>query len=194
MYHIDFYSYIKCKSYGDTMTDLQNIEQRIAEGKKIQAIKLYREQMKTGLKEAKEVVDHFELTGSWAPISQENKIEHDTEIESLIRQGKIIGAIKLYREQTGKSLPEAKDFIESLDVYKELRLKPSNNIEERSSTENGEQNTDITQEDSNLERLNEQSVNSTSSKNSFSNTGLFLGILLFLILGIAAFLFSFGNV
>ena len=175
------------------MTDLQNIEQRIAEGKKIQAIKLYREQMKTGLKEAKEAVDHFELTGSWAPISQGNNIEHDNEIESLIRQGKIIGAIKLYREQTGKSLPEAKDFIENLDVYNELRLKPSN-IEETSSTENEEQNTDIDQEDSNLERLNEQSVNSTSSKNTSSNTGLFLGILLFLILGVAAFLFSSGNV
>lgn len=193
MYHIDFYSYIRCKSYGDTMTDLQNIEQRIAEGKKIQAIKLYREQMKTGLKEAKEAIDHFELTGSWAPISQENNIEHDNEIESLIRQGKIIGAIKLYREQTGKSLPEAKDFIENLDVYKELRLRPSN-IEETSSTENEEQNTDIDQEDSNLERLNEQSVNSTSSQNTSSNTGLFLGILLFLVLGVAAFLFSSGNV
>ena len=149
--------------------------------------------MKTGLKEAKEAVDHFELTGSWASISQGNNIEHDNEIESLIRQGKIIGAIKLYREQTGKSLPEAKDFIENLDVYKELRLKPSN-IEETSSTENEEQNTDIDQEDSNLERLNEQSVNSTSSKNTSSNTGLFLGILLFLILGVAAFLFSSGNV
>jgi len=194
MYHIDFYSYIRFKSYGDTMTDLQNIEQRIAEGKKIQAIKLYREQVKTGLKEAKEAVDHFELTGSWAPISQGNNTEHDNEIESLIRQEKIIGAIKLYREQTGKSLPEAKDFIESLDVYKELRLKPSNNIEETSSTENGEPNRDIDQEDSNLERLNEQSVNSTSSKNTSSNIGLFVGILLFLVLGVAAFLFSSGNV
>ena len=193
MYHIDFYSYIRFKSYGDTMTDLQNIEQRIAEGKKIQAIKLYREQMKTGLKEAKEAVDHFELTGSWAPILQGNNTEHDNQIESLIRQGKIIGAIKLYREQTGKSLPEAKDFVESLDVYKELRLKPSN-IEEKSSTENEEQNKDIDQEDSNLERLNEQSVNSTSSKNTSSCAGLFLGILLFLILGVAAFLFSSGNV
>ena len=193
MYHIDFYSYIRFKSYGDTMTDLQNIEQRIAEGKKIQAIKLYREQVKTGLKEAKEAVDHFELTGSWAPISQGNNTEHDNEIESLIRQEKIIGAIKLYREQTGKSLPEAKDFVESLDVYKELRLKTSN-IEEKSSTENEEQTKGIDQEDSNLERLNEQSVNSTSSKNTSSNIGLFVGILLFLVLGVAAFLFSSGNV
>ena len=34
MYHIDFYSYIRFKSCGDTMTDLQNIEQQIAEGKR----------------------------------------------------------------------------------------------------------------------------------------------------------------
>ena len=54
-------------------------------------------------------------------------------------------------------------------------MKPSN-IEETSSTENEEPNRDIDQEDSNLERLNEQSVNLTSSKNTSSNTGLFLGI------------------
>ena len=116
------------------MTDLQILNNELPKVRRY-AIKLYREQMKTGLKEAKEAVDHFELTGSWAPILQGNNTEHDNQIESLIRQGKIIGAIKLYREQTGKSLPEAKDFVENLDVYKELRLKPSN-IEETSSTEN----------------------------------------------------------
>ena len=32
-YDIDFFCYITFESYGDTMTDLETIEQRIADGK-----------------------------------------------------------------------------------------------------------------------------------------------------------------
>ena len=49
---------------------MKNIEQRIADGEKLRTIKLYREQMGTGLKEAKEAVEHFELTGSWSVSSK----------------------------------------------------------------------------------------------------------------------------
>ena len=173
------------------MTDLKTIEQRIADGKKVQAIKLYREQMGAGLKEAKEAVEHFELTSSWSISSKMSISDVEETMEALICDGKIIGAIKLYREQTGKSLPDAKDFVENLDVYKALQLQ-QNNVEEIPSIENEDQSPAIDQEDSNLERLNEQSINSTSSQNTSSNTGLFVGILLFLILGIAGFLFSSG--
>ena len=171
---------------------MKNIEQRIADGKKVQAIKLYREKMGTGLKEAKEAVEHFELTGSWSVSSKMSISDMEETMEALICEGKIIGAIKLYREQTGKSLPEAKDFVENMDVYKELQLQ-QNNVEEIPSIENEDPNTAIDQEDSNLERLNEQSINSTSSQNTSSNIGLFVGILLFLVLGVAAFLFSSSN-
>ena len=174
------------------MTDLENIEQRIADGKKVQAIKLYREEMGTGLKEAKEAVEHFELTGSWNVSSKMSISDLEETMEALICDGKIIGAIKLYREQTGKNLPDAKDFVENMDVYKALQLQ-QNSVKEIPSIENENQNTTMDQEDSNLERLNEQSINSTSSQNTSSNIGLFVGILLFLILGIAGFLFSSGN-
>jgi len=38
------------------------------------------------------------------------------EILALVRQGKKMEAIKLYREQTRVGLKEAKEFIDSLDV------------------------------------------------------------------------------
>ena len=38
------------------------------------------------------------------------------EILDLVRRGKKIEAIKVYREQTGLGLKEAKDYIDSLDV------------------------------------------------------------------------------
>ena len=149
------------------MTDLENIEQRIADGKKVQAIKLYREQIRTGLKEAKEAVEHFELTGSWSVSSKMSISEMEETMEALICDGKIIGAIKLYREQTGKSLAEAKGFVENLDVYKEIQLQ-QNNVEEKTSIQKEDQNTILDPEDSNLERLNEQSINSASSKSALS--------------------------
>lgn len=38
----------------------------------------------------------------------------DPQILQLVREGKKIEAIKLYRESTGVGLKEAKDFVESL--------------------------------------------------------------------------------
>ena len=63
-----------------------------------------------------------------------------------------------------------------------------------SSVQKDDQNTIIDQEDSNLDRLNEQSINSVSSEDTSSNVGLFVGILLLLSLGVVAFLFSSGHV
>ena len=172
------------------MTDLKKVEQLVTEKKKVQAIKRYREQMGIGLKEAKEAVEHFELTGSWTVSPKMSISDMKETMETLICDGKIIGAIKFYREQTGKSLPEAKDFVENLDIYKERQ---QNNPEETSSIQKEDQNTNRDPEDSYLRQLNEQSIKSTSPKNAFSNIGLFVGVLLFLILGIAGFLFSSGN-
>jgi hypothetical protein len=37
-------------------------------------------------------------------------------IEDLVRNGKLVEAIKLYREETGAGLKEAKEFVESLEL------------------------------------------------------------------------------
>ncbi|AAK79627.1 ribosomal protein L7/L12 [Clostridium acetobutylicum] len=44
-------------------------------------------------------------------------IDVDTEIRELVRKGKKIEAIKRYRILTKVGLKEAKDYIDSLDIY-----------------------------------------------------------------------------
>lgn len=90
-------------------------EQLLRAGKKIEAIKRYREQTGVGLKEAKDAVEAME---SGAPVALPSKSQllrqvTDSEIEAQIRSGHLIDAIKLYREKTGVGLKEAKDAVEA---------------------------------------------------------------------------------
>ena len=53
--------------------------------------------------------------------SQSNDLEE--EIVSLVREGQKIAAIKLYREQTGTGLAEAKNAVESLAAGQSIELR-----------------------------------------------------------------------
>ena len=90
-------------------------------GKKIEAIKLYRQETGRGLKEAKDAV---EALAAGRPIARrsgesvENTGVDPTSLEGqvlalLLGQKKIL-AIKFYREQTGVGLKQAKDAVEAL--------------------------------------------------------------------------------
>lgn len=89
----------------------------IAAGRKIEAIKLYRDLTGVGLKEAKEAVDALErgelvtFTPLQAPTPAAGGME---EITRLARSGQLIAAIKLHRELTGLGLKESKDAVEKL--------------------------------------------------------------------------------
>jgi large subunit ribosomal protein L7/L12 len=90
----------------------------VKQGHKIAAIKLYREQTGSGLAEAKAAV---ETLAAGQRIERRNAEADGIKAESLegqvlaFMQGqKKIEAIKLYREQTGVGLKEAKDAVESL--------------------------------------------------------------------------------
>ena len=48
----------------------------------------------------------FEIQFKWIYIKRQ--------IKKLVRQGEIIGAIKLYRQKTGKGLKESKDYVFSI--------------------------------------------------------------------------------
>jgi ribosomal protein L7/L12 len=104
----------------------REIADLIRQGKKIEAIKLLREQTGLGLKEARDKVER--LSGAWSP-----RAGYDLEAASLPRgdrgspsgevprevvdlalSGNKIGAIKLLREQTGLGLKEAKDRVEQI--------------------------------------------------------------------------------
>jgi ribosomal protein L7/L12 len=98
----------------------EEIQHLIAAGNKIAAIRLYRERYGGGLKEAKEAVDALAAgqpvppprprAGTAEAMSDE---EFHRAIDDLIREGKQINAIKLYRDRCQVGLKEAKDIIDA---------------------------------------------------------------------------------
>jgi large subunit ribosomal protein L7/L12 len=103
------------------------VEALVISGKKIQAIKLYRERTGLGLREAKEAIDLLESSLLLHGPSSLNTAGLNTEgsmpvaeppgedVRGLLLAGKKIQAIKLYREQTGASLKDAKAAIDLLE-------------------------------------------------------------------------------
>ena len=102
--------------------DIDRVRQLVLDGKKIDAIKLVREQTGLGLKEAKDVVEAIERgeTPNVQPVAA--AVTHGVsgvdldEINELLLQDKKIDAIKLYRERTGVGLKEAKDAIDAIEA------------------------------------------------------------------------------
>ncbi|MBA2285042.1 MAG: hypothetical protein H0W02_06145 [Ktedonobacteraceae bacterium] len=100
--------------------ELQNLLQA---QQKIQAIKLYREDTGASLREAKLIIDRMAATNAVAvhstfaePGSHELTSQFTTEIQDCLRVGHKIEAIKIYREQTGVSLKEAKNAVERMEA------------------------------------------------------------------------------
>jgi large subunit ribosomal protein L7/L12 len=95
------------KSLADTLTTL------IATGQKIEAIIQYRERTGSGLKEAQDAVEALER-GEQLPTPKAILTTVDQDVVSLVREGKKIAAIKLYRDKTGVGLAEAKAAVEAV--------------------------------------------------------------------------------
>jgi ribosomal protein L7/L12 len=96
---------------------LDDIRAHLAAGRKIEAIKRYREATGAGLAEAKEAVELIEAgkppkSDSNASLGEDRAL-HD--VSDLVRQGRKIEAIKRYREATGLGLKEAKDAVDALE-------------------------------------------------------------------------------
>jgi ribosomal protein L7/L12 len=92
------------------------------QGPKIEAIKVYREATGAGLKEAKDAVENLEYLGK-LPLQDFPGLE--AEIKALLEQGQKIAAIKLYRDQTGADLKEARDAVEALSSKYQIGSKAS---------------------------------------------------------------------
>jgi ribosomal protein L7/L12 len=96
---------------------LDDIKGYIAAGRKIEAIKLYREATGAGLAEAKEAVELIEA--GQPPKSGTNASLDDNQalraVSGLVAKGSKIEAIKRYREATGVGLKEAKDAVDALE-------------------------------------------------------------------------------
>ena len=94
-------------------THLDDLRALLAEGRKIEAIKRYREATGADLATAKGVVESLERAqSSIAKEPLDSAMEN--EVVSLLENGKKIEAIKVYRKQTGAGLKEAKDAVEAI--------------------------------------------------------------------------------
>jgi ribosomal protein L7/L12 len=91
----------------------------LAAGRKIEAIRRYREVTGAGLAAAKETVEALER-GEPLPTKEALDSTMEAEIVSLLEGGKKIQAIKLYRTRTGVGLKEAKDAVEAVAAQRGL--------------------------------------------------------------------------
>lgn len=94
--------------------NLDEVLSLIQSNQKIAAIKAYREQTGVGLKEAKEAVEALAALGAQSAAPDPAGPNLD-EVLALLRAGKKIAAIKVYRGLTGVGLAEAKDAVENLE-------------------------------------------------------------------------------
>ncbi len=101
----------------------ESTEDLVRAGNLIEAIKRVREATGLGLAEAKDRVDFFKAHGRWPEASRPQAAPREAEphppriagLEALIRQGNMIQAIKVAREQNpGMDLRTAKELVEVL--------------------------------------------------------------------------------
>ena len=102
--------------------DVDAVQELLLQGKKIDAIKLVREQTGLGLKEAKDFVEALErgdrplIPADEPVVSSAPTYQIDeARITDLVRRGKKLEAIKLYREQADVSLKDALHAIEAVE-------------------------------------------------------------------------------
>ena len=96
-----------------SQTEVQSL---LAAGETIEAIKVYRLLTGQGLYEAKQAIERIKATGIWeAPAaSAEPAAAADDAIAALVKEDKLIEAIKLYREKHGVDLVTAKNAVDKL--------------------------------------------------------------------------------
>ena len=93
------------------------VKKALRAGRKIEAIKLYREQTGAGLADAKAAVEAMEGREREAPaLDESNRTDPTEAVRQALLAGRKIEAIKIYREQTGAGLAEAKDSVEAIDL------------------------------------------------------------------------------
>ncbi|MCH7638952.1 MAG: ribosomal protein L7/L12 [Bacteroidetes bacterium] len=98
----------------------EHIAELIRHGRKIEAIKILREETGVDLKTAKEAVDRLDADPAFDPIPALNTEGISDDVLLLAWEGQLIPAIRLLREQSGLGLKEAKEIVEQLPVDPDL--------------------------------------------------------------------------
>jgi ribosomal protein L7/L12 len=102
---------------GLTPDQVQKIHKLLHDKQLLQAIKVYREATGVGLAEAKEAVEAMARNEYSKPPSGVRRLDDpvlEGKIRSLLSKGKKIDAVKIYREEYGVSLQEAKEAVERI--------------------------------------------------------------------------------
>lgn len=97
------------------------IRHLLASGNKIAAIKRFREATGVGLAEAKSAVESMEAGASFSAQHRADNPDLNDQIVGLLGRGEKIEAVKLYREQIGCGLKEAKDAVERIGEQNGIR-------------------------------------------------------------------------
>ena len=92
----------------------QQVRALLDDGQKIAAVKLYKDQTGVGLAEAKAAVEALEAGGGPPSTPAEMSDDLEAELLRLLGRGDKLEAVKLYKDQKGVSLLEAKQAVESL--------------------------------------------------------------------------------
>ncbi|HEY1785770.1 MAG TPA: ribosomal protein L7/L12 [Pirellulales bacterium] len=90
------------------------IRRLLANDRKIDAIKLYRQKTGLGLKEAKDWIEQLQQTESDTAADPATAGDLDQQLLKLLQADQKIAAIKLYRERKSVGLKQAKDAVEAL--------------------------------------------------------------------------------
>lgn len=97
-----------------TTTDFeQEVRSLLDQGKKIEAVKVYREHTSSSLKDAKDAVEALQC-GFNLPSQPAPDADLDSQLLRFLGQGEKIKAVKLYRDQTGATLYDSKQAVEAL--------------------------------------------------------------------------------
>ena len=102
-----------------TPDQVQKIHQLLHDKQVIHAIKLYREATGASLAEAKRAVEEMAFVEVTKPPSGVRSFDNpvlESKIRSLLAKGKKIDAIKIYREEYGIGLNEAKNAVERIEA------------------------------------------------------------------------------
>ena len=90
----------------------EHVVDLIREGRKIEAVKVVREETGASLKDALQAVEQIERGGD--ALAAGTDADPMPEVEALAREGRIVEAISLLRERTGLGLKECKDVVDAL--------------------------------------------------------------------------------
>ncbi len=90
-----------------------NVTDALQRGNKLEAIKLLRDATGLGLKEAKDALESAQAGTDRATPLKGHSSPMSAQVNAAIEQGNKLEAIKLFREQNGVGLKEAKDAIDA---------------------------------------------------------------------------------